>query len=51
MTVIFVPKEPAAGETRVSAVPETVKAMVKQGFQVAVERGAGLQAGFSEAEY
>lgn len=51
MTVIFVPKEPAAGETRVSAVPETVKAMVKQGFQVAVECGAGTHAGFSDADY
>ena len=51
MTVIFVPKEPAAGETRVSAVPETVKAMVKQGFQVAVEHGAGAHAGFPDADY
>ena len=51
MVVIFVPKESAAGETRVAAVPETVKGMQKLGVQVQVERGAGIAAGFPDADY
>jgi NAD(P) transhydrogenase subunit alpha len=51
MVVIFVPKESAAGETRVAAVPETVKGMLKLGLQVHVERGAGSAAGFADADY
>ena len=48
MVVIFVPKESAAGETRVAAIPETVKGMQKLSLTVQVERGAGLAAGFSD---
>lgn len=51
MVVIFVPKESAAGETRVAAIPETVKGMQKLSLTVQVERGAGLAAGFSDADY
>jgi NAD(P) transhydrogenase subunit alpha len=51
MVVIFVPKESAAGETRVAAVPETVKGMQKLGLSVQVERGAGAAAGFVDADY
>ena len=51
MVVIFVPKESAAGETRVAAVPETVKGMQKLSLTVQVERGAGLAAGFTDSEY
>jgi NAD(P) transhydrogenase subunit alpha len=51
MAVIFVPKESVPGETRVSAVPETVKGMTKLGLEVQVERGAGEAAGFSDAEF
>ena len=51
MVVIFVPKESAAGETRVAAIPETVKGMQKMSLTVQVERGAGLAAGFSDADY
>ncbi len=36
-----VPKETSAGETRVAATPDSVKALVKAGHQVLVERGAG----------
>jgi H+-translocating NAD(P) transhydrogenase subunit alpha len=38
---LFVPKESAAGETRVAATPETVKRLIKAGFEVSVEAGAG----------
>ena len=51
MVVIFVPKESAAGETRVAAVPETVKGMQKLSLQVQVERGAGLASGFPDTAY
>ena len=51
MVVIFVPKETAPGETRVAAVPETVKGMQKLSLTVQVERGAGLAAGFPDADY
>ncbi|MCA8978310.1 MAG: NAD(P)(+) transhydrogenase (Re/Si-specific) subunit alpha, partial [Planctomycetes bacterium] len=51
MAVTFVPKESVAGETRVSATPETVKGMLKLGLAVEVERGAGDAAGFSDSEY
>lgn len=51
MVVIFVPRELAQGETRVAAVPETVKGMQKLSVAVQVERGAGLAAGFSDAAY
>jgi len=51
MPVVFVPKETEPGETRVAAIPETVKGLIKLGLQVEIERGAGLSAGFSDSEY
>lgn len=51
MVEIYVAKETEAGETRVAAVPETVKGMLKLGMRVQVERGAGVLAGFGDADY
>jgi len=51
MAVIAVTKERRAGETRVAAVPETVKKLVASGFSVIVEAGAGLGASFQDADY
>jgi NAD(P) transhydrogenase subunit alpha len=51
MVVIFVPKESEPGETRVAAVPETVKGMQKLGLQVQVERGAGTAAGYGDQDF
>ncbi len=51
MTKIAVLKEVAAGETRVAATPETVKKLAGLGASVAVEKGAGLLASISDAEY
>lgn len=51
MVVTFVPKETEPGETRVAAIPETVKGMLKLGLQVQIERGAGALAGFSDSDY
>ena len=38
---IGVPAETAAGEKRVATVPEVVEKLVKLGFSVAVQSGAG----------
>lgn len=48
---IGIPKETRSGETRVGATPDAVKRLIKAGFQVGIERGAGLSAGFHDAEY
>jgi NAD(P) transhydrogenase subunit alpha len=49
--VIGVPKETAAGEKRVATVPEVVEKLIKLGFAVAVESGAGDAANFSDDAY
>jgi NAD(P) transhydrogenase subunit alpha len=49
--VIGVPKETAAGEKRVATVPEVVEKLVKLGFKVAVESGAGDAANCSDDSY
>jgi NAD/NADP transhydrogenase alpha subunit len=51
MAVIAVTKERRAGETRVAAVPETVKKLIASGFSVTVEAGAGLAAAYPDADY
>ena len=49
--IIAIPKERRAGETRVAAVPETVKKLKGLGLDVVVETGAGDAARFSDADY
>ncbi|OGA97062.1 MAG: NAD(P) transhydrogenase subunit alpha [Betaproteobacteria bacterium RIFCSPLOWO2_12_FULL_66_14] len=49
--VIGVPKETAAGERRVATVPEVVEKLIKLGFKVAVQSGAGEAANFSDETY
>jgi NAD(P) transhydrogenase subunit alpha len=49
--IIAIPKERRAGETRVAAVPETVKKLKGLGLEVVVEAGAGDSARFSDADY
>ena len=48
---IGVPKETAAGEKRVATVPEVVEKLVKLGFSVTVETGAGEAANTSDDAY
>jgi len=48
---VGVPRETASGERRVALVPETVKRLAGGGFDIAVERGAGEPASFSDADY
>ena len=49
--LVAVPRETAAGERRVALVPEAVGRLAGAGFSIAVERGAGLAAGFADAAY
>ena len=46
-----VPAETTPGERRVALTPDAVKALVKDGIQVAVQSGAGTSAGFDDASY
>lgn len=48
---IAVAKENELGELRVAQVPDTVSRLVKQGFEVWVEAGAGVGAGYDDAAY
>jgi proton-translocating NAD(P)+ transhydrogenase subunit alpha len=48
---IGVPREVQPGEARVALVPESCKKLVQLGYEVAVENGAGVAAGFSDAAY
>ena len=49
--LIGVPRETAAGEKRVATVPEVVEKLIKLGFRVALEPGAGDAANFSDDAY
>ncbi|HQT53266.1 MAG TPA: Re/Si-specific NAD(P)(+) transhydrogenase subunit alpha [Phenylobacterium sp.] len=51
MAVVAVTTERRAGETRVAAVPETVKKLIAAGFSVVVESGAGTAAAYPDADY
>ena len=51
MAVIAVTKERRAGETRVAAVPETVKKLIAAGFSVIMEAGAGAASFYADADY
>ena len=48
---VSIPKETRPGERRVALAPDTVKKLVASGISVDVETGAGLEAGFSDADY
>ena len=49
--LIGIPKETFANEKRVATVPEVVEKLIKLGFSVAVESGAGDAANFSDDTY
>ena len=48
---IAIPSESHAGEARVAASPDTVKAYLKKGVKVAVQSGAGLGSNFSDDDF
>ena len=49
--LIGVPKETAPEEKRVATVPDVVEKLIKLGFAVAVESGAGDAAHFADETY
>ena len=49
--IVGVPKEAFPGERRVALVPVVVPNLMKAGFQVLVEAGAGASAGYPDADY
>jgi NAD/NADP transhydrogenase alpha subunit len=49
--IVGIPKETFPGERRVALVPSVVPSLTKAGLQVVVEAGAGLAAGFTDAQY
>lgn len=48
---IGIPKEQLANEARVAATPQTVEQLLKLGFTVAIEKGAGESACFENSAY
>ncbi len=48
---IAILKETRPGETRTAATPDSVKALIKLGCDIAVEADAGAGAGFPDADY
>lgn len=48
---IGVPRETFAGEKRVAAAPEVVEKLIKLGFSVRIESGAGDAANFSDSSF
>ncbi len=48
---VGVPKETAPGERRVALVPSVVKQLGKLGVEIVMEKGAGLESGFDDADY
>ncbi len=49
--IIGIPKETRAGQTLVAATPNTVKKLIKLGYDVAVEQGAGELASYFNERY
>jgi H+-translocating NAD(P) transhydrogenase subunit alpha len=51
MYAIGVARETARGETRVAMIPQEAETFAKQGYQVLVEVGAGVAAGYPDEDY
>ena len=48
---VGIPKEISNQELRVGATPKTVQRLIKQGFEVFIQAGAGKRANFADDEY
>ena len=48
---IGIPKEPYAGQTLVAGSPDTVTKLIKLGYDVCVEHGAGVKASYFDDQY
>ncbi|MCL2056572.1 MAG: NAD(P) transhydrogenase subunit alpha [Oscillospiraceae bacterium] len=51
MNKVFLCKETVRDETRAALVPSDVKALSAMGYELAVQSGAGLGAGYTDGEY
>lgn len=51
MTIVAIIREHAAGERRIALTPETARKLTAKGIGIAIESGAGLSAGFADADY
>ena len=49
--IVGVPKETYPGERRVGLVPVVVPSLIKAGFEVVIEAGAGVAAGYLDTHY
>jgi NAD(P) transhydrogenase subunit alpha len=49
--IVGVPKESFPGERRVALTPIVVPQLIKSGLEILVESGAGVEAGFSDADF
>src|SRR5271165_5100241 len=49
--IVGVPREIFPGERRVAIVPAVIPSLGKVGLEVVVEAGAGVEAGYPDAEY
>src|SRR6202047_5504972 len=49
--IVGVPRESYPGERRVALVPAVIPMLTKAGLQVAIESGAGEQAGYPDSSY
>jgi NAD(P) transhydrogenase subunit alpha len=49
--IIGVPKEIYPGERRVALVPAVLPTLIKAGFEVHVQAGAGIEAGYPDSQY
>jgi NAD(P) transhydrogenase subunit alpha len=49
--IVGVPRETYPGERRVALVPAVIPNLAKAGMEVIVEAGAGIEAGFPDADY
>ena len=49
--IISILKEISSNETRVASTPESIKLLIKSGAEIIVEKGAGNDAGYFDAEF
>src|ERR1017187_10741685 len=49
--IVGVPRESFPGERRVALIPAVIPSYAKVGVEVLVETGAGLEAGYPDAQY
>ena len=49
--VISIPKEVLPGENRVAIVPDTASKLIKKGFEIHIEKNAGLNSNFLDSDY